>query len=371
MRKEVPSITVRDVRGKHVFLTGSTDIHLVRKIINVLQTERAKGGYSYSYQVNSATLDEVFIDLNAERREEKSSLATLTPIDDTPPNMSAEPISTASVETVAVAEKDGVGSLELDSEKATAAAGDSGDTGLVLTPGKKPSYTLALFVDAYTIFLKRFIVLRRSFLLPMISITIVICASCIPLFFMKNRVQTCEFVTNEKIPQTFTYPYSFYPAAFSPVVVAPAALGSAFGSFPNASAYIKSEADNSSFVNLFETDYVNQTFGGVSLGTGSAQSLFAYEATALENKGLSALNLLSNVMLDEISQNATAPFRINAIFQFLASPDFGSTAVAFKWLAFVYAALLCMSYLPDGQQWFGSCRLASICGYIPYPGACK
>ena len=323
-------MTVREIRGRLVFLTGSTDIRLVRKIVYLLETERENGGPKYAYQINSSTLDEVFLDLNAEiqtpavvsaESDPDSSAATLAVV----PVKDIVPVSTP------MAEKDG---SEKDIESTHTTPDRQQDDGLVLTPGKKSS-RFAIFADAYTIFLKRFIVLRRSFLLPIIAVVVVICAATIPLFFIKERKQTCAFVSDERIPQSLTYPYSIYPAKFSPIVLAPGSLVSAFGSFPNAASYVRSVPDNTSFVNVFDTDYTNVTFGGVSLASGSAQSLFAFEGSSLENKGLSALNLLSNAMLDEISPSTTAPLRIRLVFQFLASPSFLSTAQAFKWLAFV------------------------------------
>lgn len=319
-------MTVRDLRGKHLFLTGSTDIRQVRRIVSVLKAAAANGGANYAYQINSATLDEVFIDLNAEKQAEpNSSSATLTPAGNVT-SVAIVPITTPVVER--------------DLEKPVGNKRESEDTGLVLTPGKKPSYIPALFVDAFTIFVKRFIVLRRSWLLPIIGMIVAIAASCIPLFFMKDRVQTCAFVLEESTPQSITYPYSYYPAAFTPVVLAPQALGDALSAFPgvtNASNFIRPVTDNASFVDLFNADYTRQTFGGVSLGSGSTPSLFAYEGSTLSNKGLSALNLLTNIQLDQIAPDPASPFRINLTFRFLASPDFGSTAQAFKWLAFVSA----------------------------------
>jgi ATP-binding cassette subfamily A (ABC1) protein 3 len=318
MCKVLPSVTTRLVRGKHVFQTGSNDIHLARKLVTQLQTQRVNGASNLAYQINSATLEEVFLDLNAERQQELASSVT---------TLAVAPIEDLAATSGLVSEKD----IEIAADPSK----NIQDAGLVLTSGRKPTSILALLADAYTIFLKRFFVLRRSWLLPLVGIVIVICAACIPLFFMKDRVQTCEVVVNEKMPLSLTYPYSLYPVADSKLVLAPASLLAAFSSYPNAANYVQTVADNASFVNLFETGYANHTFGGVSLAAGSAQSLFAFEGSSLENKGLSALNLLSNTVLDEISPSASSPFRINLTFRYLASPSFASTAQAFKWLAFV------------------------------------
>jgi ATP-binding cassette subfamily A (ABC1) protein 3 len=308
LQRELPGVTTRELRGKQIYMTGTNDMNTIKNLVSLIQSARP----SCSYQVNSPTLEQIFIDLNAEPAGTDSEtiagdLLAVTP--QVAPELSDEK----------------------DSERA-----DDTSSSLILTAGRKPFWILAFFVDAYTIFLKRSTIARRSWLLPIIAIVIVVCASCIPLFFMIDRDQTCAIVLDEQTFQPITYPYSLYPLAFSPIVLAPAQLAQAFAAFPNATAFIKSEADNASFVDLFATDYHDQTFGGLSLGADAAvQSLFAWEGSALRNKGLSALNVLSNAVMAQIQPPTANPFRINLSFQYLASPSFLSTAVAFKWLAFM------------------------------------
>jgi hypothetical protein len=76
-----------------------------------------------------------------------------------------------------------------------------------------------------------------------------------------------------------------------------------------------------------------------SLGNDSSQALFAWEGSSLTNKGLSSLNLLSNLLLDRVAPPSATTiddyFRINLDFSYLPSPSFTSTAQAMKWIAFL------------------------------------
>ena len=254
LQRDVPSLRSRDVRGKQLFATGSGELSVIRKLVARVQSERASGHCNSGYQVNSATLEEVFLDLNAEKHDPISSESTLAvPI--------FEPVALVSTP---MAEKD----LEMSGDLSKDSP--SQETGLVLTPGRKASPFLSPFVDAWTIFLKRFIVFRRSFLLPIVGVVVVICAAIIPLFFLNGRNQTCAFVSDERRLQNLVYPYSLYPFLFSPVVLAPSSLANAFSSISNASNYVDAVADNASFVEQFATNSSAISFGGLSRASNQA-----------------------------------------------------------------------------------------------------
>lgn len=325
LREGLPRSTMRESRGKQLLITGSTDLSAVRRIVDRLQAARGRG-QDVGYQVNSSTLEEVFLDLNAEpiapQPESSSTLAVHKVA--TPFSSSANPDK----------EKD------LDSAEKSSSSG-GGETSLALTPGRKPSYLLAIPRDAYTIFLKRLIVVRRAWLLPLIAVLVVISATTIPLFFLKNRHQTCDVNLRYRTTFRLTYPRSIYPAFQSPIVIAPA---DAFGDISLPAQYVRTAPDNSSFMALFDDGGFNTnniTFGGISLSADptTEASLFAWEGTAIENKGPSALNLISNAILDRISPPAEVTldtaFRINLNYRYLTGPSFLSTAEALKWLAFL------------------------------------
>lgn len=279
------------------------------------------------FQINSSTLEDVFLDLNTDTPSSQST-PTQTVIEPQVETKSDD-ITSASQRTVAAVP------ISYDDEKDAEAPSALSET-FVLHAGRKPSPLLAIPVDAFTIFRKRLIVLRRSWLLPLISILVAICATCIPLFFLAGRNQTCDLITRQRTVQPLTYARSPFPYIDSPVVLAPEALFTAF-QFPDNIATFT--ANNQTFVDTISQQLRNLSYGGISLSSSpsATPSLFAWEGSALRNRGLSALNLLNNIILDTINppvQLADA-FRINLEYEWLPTPSFLSTAIAMKWIAFL------------------------------------
>lgn len=296
-----------------------------------MQRER-QAGNDLQYQVNGATLEEVFLDLNSE--------AT------TPETHSRDGDRESSRTGV-----DGPDAIGNGLEKGVHGARDLEDGGGLgpvvpvishsnppLTPGRKRGFLLSIPINAFIIFRKRLLNLRRAWLLPLIAVIVVICGTCIPLFFMKDRNQTCESIVRRATTQVLTWPQSPYPFAYPPLVIAPEPQG-IFGdvfSSPFLSGLIRTEPDNASFVELFRTDYTNQEFGGVSIASEpTTASLFAWEGSNLLNKGLSSLNLISNAVLNQISPPDGNPLRITLGYRPLPSPSFLSTATAMRWIGFL------------------------------------
>ena len=321
LQRGLPAVSMRRTRGKILLSTGTNDVKLIRQIVDhIRRRDEAQG--SIRYQINSSTLEDVFLDLNADQSDKSDSSDTLPGI---------VPLSTS---------HQGNDPREVDDnrgEKDLEATSYYNDAILNLTPGHKSGVS-GVFVDAWTIVRKRLIILRRSWLLSLVSIVIVICAACIPLFFLGNRAQTCALETRVRRIIPLTYPRSYFPFAFPPLLVAPeTALGDYASVFGNA---ILAVPDNATFVQTLDQDITNLTFGGISINPDvNGQSLFAWEGSAVLNKGLSALNLVSNALLDRLGRtggtNLIDSFRINLDFQFLPSPSFLSTAQAMKWIAFL------------------------------------
>lgn len=318
IQRDHPDFIVREVRGKYHFSTGSADISVVRQLVESIR--RNSRGTPFKYQVNSATLEQVFLDINALPEDQESPTSTLA-VADAP----IDPMSSGFV-------------APQPSEKDLEQVNDaSSESHLNLTPGRKPAWT-GIFMDTWTIVQKRFIILRRSWLLPVVAIIMVICATCIPLFFLGDREQTCALITNARQVQTLTFPRSLYPFVYPPLLVAPEdALGGYSFLFGDV---VQSLPNNQTFVDTIRNNPSAYSFGGISLDPDTAgQSLFAWEGSAVLNKGLSALNLMSNALLNRISTvgstNIQDAFRINLDFQFLPSPSFLSTAQAMKWIAFL------------------------------------
>ncbi|KAJ3534775.1 hypothetical protein NM688_g7082 [Phlebia brevispora] len=98
--------------------------------------------------------------------------------------------------------------------------------------------------------------------------------------------------------------------------------------------------DNLTFISTIRQTFLNQSIGGVSLDTGSGQSLFAWEATPPGMTGLVMLNLASNVVFNHAlnTSNQVGPRLIMANFEQLPGIS-GEVLNGLKWLAFYGAAI--------------------------------
>ena len=320
IRRFMPDSTTQESHGRSRITTGTTDLTTIRRALSEMAKSEVVS--RSTYHINGATLEEVFLDLNRQSGDEDAgSLSSRS-----------DPINTGSAPTLTPkgvdeppGEKD-LESLPVDRPETRP---------LHLTAGHKPSYLLAIPVDAWTIVRKRLVILRRAWLLPLIAVIIAIAAACIPLFFLKDRNQTCELVIDEGRLQTLTYPKSYYPFVYTTPLLSPASVFQNLTFGTRAPDLVPS---NQSFVDQFAANITNNTFGGISLALPptTEQSLFAWEGSFLTNKGPSLLNLLNNILFDSVDPpSSTADsFRITLNFQYFPSPDFGSTAQAFKWIAF-------------------------------------
>ncbi|KAL7420361.1 hypothetical protein Q5752_005331 [Cryptotrichosporon argae] len=295
------------VRGKHSYATGTTELGRVRDLVAELRRDWPAA----TFQVNSATLEGVFLDLNEDGGKdagdgsdkdvlERASSADALPLTPTPPPSPA-PVA------------------------------------LALTPGVHRAWPAHTARAAYTIFLKRVLILRRAWLLPLVGLVVVVCATVIPLFFMSDRAQTCARVLDEERPQTLTFPESVYPYIYSPVVLAPETAWESLTA--SVSSWVDLVPDNATFVDTLSANASGITYGGVSLAsTADAPSTFAFEGYQLTMKGLSVLNVLSNAVLDQIrpptANTIRRAFPITLNFEWIPSPSFESTGQAFKWIAF-------------------------------------
>lgn len=334
-------LIVREAKGKKMYFTGTTNYAPIRRLVETLERQRA-AGRDVRYQVNSATLEQVFLDLNAEKAEEGDVFESQIPgLPAKEGDIEMVPVSTSGSESDDL-DKTAQNS-EKDLEAPTVHPPNHAATTLALSHGRKRNNILAIPIDASTIFVKRFMVFRRAWLLPLIGLVVTIAAATIPLGYMTGRIQTCQLEIRNRRLQRLSYPYSIYPLAFTPVVLTPTPLLSAY---PAVLPIIRQVSDNTTFVNTFAEEITNISYGGVSLSNnpGSETSLFAYEASPFLQKGQSVLNFLSNSILNSVSPpditglgigQVQKLFRIDLSFRFMAAPDFTSTAQAIKWVGFL------------------------------------
>ncbi|OSD01210.1 P-loop containing nucleoside triphosphate hydrolase protein [Trametes coccinea BRFM310] len=213
---------------------------------------------------------------------------------------------------------------------------------LELTNGRRRSP----LSQALTIFHKRVLIARRSWLTPCLAVLVAVAGSCIPIFFLSNRAQTCVR-TFRTVPTTPLYlpnsPLGFITelATGSRVLESPPGIVSTLG---NTTRFLLVDniPDNATFVQTINQSFRNQSFGGVSVDQQTGAALFAWEATPPGLTGLVMLNLASNLLynnaLNATGRAGAAPSLILANYQSFPGIAAG-TLVALKWVAFFGAAM--------------------------------
>jgi ATP-binding cassette subfamily A (ABC1) protein 3 len=234
---------------------------------------------------------------------------------------------------------------------------------LNLTDGRSKSP----LVQTLTIFHKRMLIVRRSWLTPLIAILVAICGACIPLVFLTDREQSCvrRFVPSYAEPLYLPFsPITFSvqdpnPNVTTPVdpssqvyVSPPGVLHSLGPSVQNLST--ADVSDNATFLNTIKSNYRNLMLGGVSFDFAHNASLFAWEASAPGDTGPTMLTLISNVLYNRAinaSGAATVPHLITPYYEAFP-PVAAGTLVALKWVAFFGAALAVVStsFVPGHSQ---------------------
>ena len=218
---------------------------------------------------------------------------------------------------------------------------------LGLTNGRRRSP----FSQAFTIFYKRCLVARRSWLTPVLSLVIAVAGSCIPLFFLSGRAETCVKAFDPSPVNSLYFPLSFLqvPLVISQhddqILTSPPGIATTLG--PTESTLLTEDIqNNASFVTDIKQNFRNLSLGGISIDTGSGNSLFAWEATSPGLTGPTMLNLASNVLynnaLNSSGRSGGSPSIIMANLQDFPSID-GGTLFALKWTAFFGAAMVCSS----------------------------
>ncbi|KAH9830408.1 uncharacterized protein C8Q71DRAFT_862423 [Rhodofomes roseus] len=213
---------------------------------------------------------------------------------------------------------------------------------LNLTNGRRKS----VFGQALTIFYKRFLIARRSWLSPVLMILITAAGASIPLWFMSGlAAPTCVQPLKTVYPTQLYVPWSPLVSLMSSKIPGKRVLqyppglietlGPSFGGIP-----VHNFQDNASFVNYVNQNYRNLSMGGVSLDYDTGATLIAWEATPPGLTGLSLLNLASNLLYDHAlnETNTVATRVIAANYEKLAGFDSG-ILVMLKFMAFFGAAL--------------------------------
>lgn len=233
-----------------------------------------------------------------------------------------------------------------DSEKvsrSTISASPELKPSIMKLPSGRPT---SPFRQALTIFHKRILIARRSWLTPLLTVLIAVAGSTIPLVFMVGKRSTCtrRFANSTTLPLYLPtspiVPFTFGPS--SRVLNSPpgiiSTLGSSTGFFR-----VTNITDNATFVDTIANNYRNLSLGGVSIDLTTGASLFAWEASPPGLMGPSMLNLASNILynhaLNTSGNSASIPTIIRASYSNFPAVSAG-TLFALKWVVFFGAAMV-------------------------------
>ncbi|KAI0673936.1 P-loop containing nucleoside triphosphate hydrolase protein [Trametes maxima] len=284
------------------------DPAVVQEVLALVEDSRGAYGIA-SYSVMGTSIEDIFLGLMHDdmRSEEKVLEKTDS---STAPSLSATPIPAPPV--------------------------------LELTNGRRRSP----LGQALTIFHKRILIARRSWLTPCLAVLVAVAGSCIPIFFLTSRAQTCVR-TFRTVPTMPIYlpasPLGFIGEAAigARVLESPPGIISTLGNTTQ-SLLTQNIPDNTTFVDTVNKTFRNQSLGGVSIDQQSGTALVAWEATPPGFTGLVMLNLASNLLyntaLNATGRTPPVPSLILANYQDFPGIAAG-TLVALKWVAFFGAAM--------------------------------
>jgi hypothetical protein len=285
---------------------------IVEKVLQLLDDER-KALHIASYDVLGTSIEDIFLDLMASQTRSASPDVTEKILGDVLPVLP-------------------------DMIEAPSTPG-----GLDLTDGRPRSP----FSQALTIFHKRALIARRSWLTPLLVVLIAVCGSCIPTVFLSGQSPTCitTFKNETVIPLYFPDSPIYLQAAAMPgsqILTSPPNITTTLGK-STMSLNTENIPSNATFISMIQRNYLNLSFGGISIDTQTGNSLFAWQASPPSLIGPTMMNLVTNILynraLNVSGDTAGTP---SIIFAHYASfPRVaGWTLTDLKWVAFFGAAMV-------------------------------
>ena len=213
-----------------------------------------------------------------------------------------------------------------------------------LSEGRSTSF----LAQAVTILYKRFLIFRRSWLAPLLTVLIAVAGSTIPIVFIKNDFGTCATLIQRFPSESLFLPDSSL-SYYGPVVESPPGIISTLGyseiSFPATDV-----PDIASFLQTISTDYLDMSVGGIWLDPTTGESLVAWEASPPGLTGPIMLNLATNILYNR-ALNISSPRSIVDI-PAIISPSFRPLPAPYvrsfntlKWAAFFGATMVSVLFL--------------------------
>ena len=283
------------------FHLKTTDPEIVRQVLQVVEKEKTRNRIA-SYAVSATSIEDIFLDL-----------------------MQAAEAQDADKDDDENDQAHGAPSLVSESGK------------LELTTGSQRS----ILGQALTIFHKRALVARRSWLSLLLALAIALAAPIATLTYLPASQAACAVQTRDDPPSSLFLPASLL-RGIRPLTAPPAVLG-ALGPAMGA-VRTRPLADNASFVGEVVHRFHQGTleYGGVSVDVQSGAALFAWEAD-FGTTGPVLLNAVSNLLynkaLNDTGAGTGTPRLITPNYGFFSTISAGSLA-PLKWAAFFGAAMV-------------------------------
>lgn len=318
IRDIAPHVVASNVSSRQISCSlKSKDDAVVQRVLQLLEVEKATYGIQ-NYDIIGTTIEDIFLDLMSKNDPNQLEL------DSTDIEKHVSPDSRSVTPPLAL-ENEGP------------------EISMKLASGRRVSP----FRQAFTIFHKRFMILKRSWLTPVLTVLIAIAGSCIPLVFMSDQPTTCGTRLRNStsiplyLPDSPIVPFTF--GFSSRAVNSPPGTIRSIGSSTN-SLRVTDEADRTAFTDYINQNYRNLSLGGVSFDFDSGDTVVAWEATPPGLMGLSMINMASNVLYKRAlnqTQNAggASPNTIIAANYSLFPHIAAGTLTSLKWMAFFGAVM--------------------------------
>lgn len=295
-------------RHQSCFHLKTRDSNIIHQVLELLDNEMRSGRIT-SYDILGTTIEDIFLDLMAKNEATKDE----KPSHDTSPS----PLRKA--------------------------------VGLDLPIGRPVSP----FKQAFTIFHKRLLIARRSWLTPVLAVLVAVAGACIPLVFIAGKQQSCirRFGNTTSIPLYFPsspiVPFTF--GTSSRVLMSPPDIIQTLGNSTNFFRTTNTN-DNATFVDSISRNYRNLSLGGISIDTNSGASLVAWEASPPGLTGPTMLNLATNILynraLNASGNGARTPTIIRANYASFP-PLAAGTLVSLRWITFFGAVMVHTFSIPS------------------------
>jgi len=293
----------------------SRDSVVVEKVLQLLDDAREARCIA-SYDVFGTSIEDIFLDLMAHRTHSASPDGT----DKSPGRVS-----------------------ELDIQDLIEHPSAASNAVLELTTGRHCSS----LSQGLTIFHKRALIARKSWFIPVLTVLTAVCGACIPVFFLSGRPATCITNFDNEIVNPLYFPDS--PMLLttigpgSQVLTSPPNITATLG---NTTMFLNTEnvPNNATFITMIEQNYLNLSFGGISINTQTGDSLFAWQPSPHGLVGPTMMNLVTNILynraLNASGDTTGTPSIILANYSNFPLVPAGTLA-DLKWVAFFGAAMVC------------------------------